>query len=46
MTWFARRTGATLVAEGVESLAEVDVLRDLGVPLGQGFHLGRPAVLA
>lgn len=45
LTWFARRTGATLVAEGVETEAEVDVLRDLGVPLGQGFHLGRPAVL-
>jgi EAL domain-containing protein (putative c-di-GMP-specific phosphodiesterase class I) len=45
MVFFARRTGATLVAEGVETLAEVDVLRDLGVPLGQGFHLGRPAGL-
>ncbi len=46
MTWFARRTGATLVAEGVETGEELDVLRDLGVPLGQGFHLGVPAALA
>lgn len=46
LTWFAQRTGATLVAEGVETQDQVVVLRDLGVPLGQGFHLGRPAVLA
>lgn len=46
MTFFARRTGATLVAEGVETPGEAEVLRDLGVPLGQGYHLGRPAVLA
>lgn len=46
LTWFARRTGATLVAEGVETQEQVVVLRELGVPLGQGFHLGRPAALA
>ncbi len=46
MTFFAGRTGAVLVAEGVETEDELDVLRSLGVPLGQGFHLGRPAVLA
>ncbi|MFC3688658.1 EAL domain-containing protein [Aquipuribacter hungaricus] len=45
LTWFARRTGATLVAEGVETSAEVEVLRQLGVPLGQGYHLGMPALL-
>lgn len=42
LTWFTRRTGATLVAEGVEDVAQVVVLRDLGVTAGQGYHLGRP----
>jgi diguanylate cyclase (GGDEF)-like protein len=39
---FAQRTGATLIAEGIETAAELDCLRSLGVPLGQGFHLGYP----
>lgn len=34
--------GAQLVAEGLESEAEFAVVRDLGVPLGQGYLLGRP----
>ena len=33
-----------MVAEGVETVAEADVLRSLGVDLGQGWHFGRPAV--
>jgi EAL domain-containing protein (putative c-di-GMP-specific phosphodiesterase class I) len=32
-----------IIAEGVESAAEVTALRALGVPYAQGFHLGRPA---
>lgn len=39
---FTSRTGATLIAEGVETLGELDVLRRLRVPLAQGFLLGRP----
>jgi EAL domain-containing protein (putative c-di-GMP-specific phosphodiesterase class I) len=35
--------GSTVVAEGIEETAELAVLRDLGVPCGQGFLLGRPA---
>lgn len=35
--------GATLVAEGVETADELRLLRDLGIPLGQGWFLGRPA---
>lgn len=31
-----------LVAEGIERQGELDALVDLGVPLGQGWHLGRP----
>ena len=39
---FADQTGAQLIAEGIETTSERDVLDDLGVPLGQGFLLGRP----
>lgn len=39
---FARHTGAGLIAEGIETAAELDVLRDLSVDLGQGFYFGRP----
>jgi EAL domain-containing protein (putative c-di-GMP-specific phosphodiesterase class I) len=42
---FADGIGATVVAEGIEHAAALDALRRLGVPLGQGFHLGRPAGL-
>jgi diguanylate cyclase (GGDEF)-like protein len=40
---FARRIGATVCAEGIESLDELAVLGDLDVQWGQGFVLGRPA---
>lgn len=39
---FATDVGALMVAEGVERLAELEALVDLGVPLAQGFLLGRP----
>ena len=39
---FASRTGAALIAEGVETVSELDALRGLHVPLAQGFLLGRP----
>lgn len=38
--------GVKVVAEWVESRAVADYLRDLGVDLLQGFHIGRPARLA
>ncbi|MGY1825609.1 sensor domain-containing phosphodiesterase [Blastococcus sp. SYSU DS0541] len=41
---FARGLHAGVVAEGVETAAEADVLRSLGVDYGQGWHFGRPAV--
>jgi PAS domain S-box-containing protein len=44
MVYFAGQTGATLIAEGVETEAEAHALATLGVPLGQGYHLGRPAL--
>jgi EAL domain-containing protein (putative c-di-GMP-specific phosphodiesterase class I) len=39
----ARELGIVLVAEGIETEGELRVARELGVPLGQGFLLGRPA---
>jgi EAL domain-containing protein (putative c-di-GMP-specific phosphodiesterase class I) len=39
---FAFDIGADVVAEGIETQAEVDALRDLGVPYGQGYFLARP----
>ncbi len=35
--------GNSLVAEGIETEAELAVLRDLGITYGQGYFLGRPA---
>lgn len=42
---YAREIGAKLVAEGVETDEELGTLRQLGVPLAQGFLLGRPGPL-
>jgi diguanylate cyclase (GGDEF)-like protein len=39
---FARRVGATVCAEGIESLEDTEALANLDVPWGQGFVLGRP----
>jgi EAL domain-containing protein (putative c-di-GMP-specific phosphodiesterase class I) len=41
---FADRSGAVLLAEGVERQGELDELARLGVPLVQGFLLGRPTL--
>lgn len=42
---FAREIGAEIVAEGIETEAELDALTALGVGLGQGYYLARPAPL-
>lgn len=39
----ARAFGLATVAEGVEDEATLGLLRELGVDLAQGYHLGRPA---
>lgn len=39
---FAAKTGSVLVAEGVETDGELDMLASLGVPSAQGYLLGRP----
>jgi EAL domain-containing protein (putative c-di-GMP-specific phosphodiesterase class I) len=38
----AERTGATVVAEGIETPAQAQYARALGATLGQGFLFGRP----
>jgi diguanylate cyclase (GGDEF)-like protein len=40
---FARRVGADVCTEGIETLEELTTLIDLGVGYGQGYLLGRPA---
>lgn len=42
MRHFAVTTGCGLIAEGIETEAELIALRTLGVSLGQGYYLGRP----
>ena len=38
----ADRWGALVVAEGIETPAQLDVVRSLGIGAGQGYLLGRP----
>jgi diguanylate cyclase (GGDEF)-like protein len=42
LSGYAAQTGGYLVAEGVETAAELATLTELGVPLVQGFYLSRP----
>jgi EAL domain-containing protein (putative c-di-GMP-specific phosphodiesterase class I) len=42
---FADETGAQIVAEGIETEGELDVLRSLGIRYGQGFYLQPPSPL-
>ncbi|MDP9326104.1 MAG: EAL domain-containing protein, partial [Candidatus Dormibacteraeota bacterium] len=41
---FAQSAGATVIAEGIESQADLDRMMELGAELGQGFLLGHPTV--
>jgi EAL domain-containing protein (putative c-di-GMP-specific phosphodiesterase class I) len=42
---FSMETGSVLIAEGVESAEELNVLRDLGIDFVQGYHLAHPMEL-
>ncbi|HEX9891580.1 MAG TPA: EAL domain-containing protein, partial [Actinomycetota bacterium] len=42
---FTTEIGADIIAEGIETAAELEALRSLGVGFGQGFFLGRPGRL-
>lgn len=46
LSHFARTTGCDLVAEGIEVEEERQALSDLDVHFGQGYLLGRPAVVS
>lgn len=46
LIFFSRETGALMVAEGIETEGEYQMLKLLGVFGGQGYHLGRPGDLA
>ncbi|MEO9079500.1 MAG: EAL domain-containing protein, partial [Rhodanobacter sp.] len=39
----ARALNIQVIAEGIETPAQLDVLKDMGCELGQGYLLGRPA---
>lgn len=39
---FGKQTGCSLVAEGIETAAQLAALRAIGVHAGQGYYLGRP----
>ncbi len=43
---FASDIGAEIIAEGIETPAQLQALRALGVAYGQGFYLARPAPLS
>jgi EAL domain-containing protein (putative c-di-GMP-specific phosphodiesterase class I) len=39
---FSSDTGASIIAEGIETAAEFVALQEIGIPYGQGYYLGRP----
>ena len=43
---FAQGTSASIIAEGIETEGEFKPLRNLCIPYGQGYYLGRPGLLA
>ena len=43
---FAEEVGATIIAEGIEEIGELEVLQELRVPWGQGFYLAAPGPLS
>jgi diguanylate cyclase (GGDEF)-like protein len=42
----AASLGLGVVAEGIETRAQMESLKEMGCGFGQGYHLGRPAALA
>ncbi len=41
---FAKRIGATLIAEGIETREEFETLKSLGIELGQGYYVAKPGL--
>ncbi len=46
MCGMARAVGAEVIAEQVETEAQAALMREMGIPLGQGWLLGHPGALA
>lgn len=46
MVFYARETGAQVVAEGIETAAELATLKLIGADKGQGYFLGKPGPLS
>lgn len=46
MVFYARETGARVVAEGIETASELMTLKLLGADRGQGYLLGKPGTIA
>jgi EAL domain-containing protein (putative c-di-GMP-specific phosphodiesterase class I) len=42
---FAAATNAQVIAEGIETVGELDVIRRLGIAYGQGYFLGHPGTV-
>ena len=42
---FAAATNAQVIAEGIETVGELDVIRRLGIAFGQGYFLGHPGTV-
>jgi EAL domain-containing protein (putative c-di-GMP-specific phosphodiesterase class I) len=38
-----RAMGAQVIAEGIEKVEELEILREIGIELGQGFLFGKPS---
>ena len=38
----AEQSGTIVIAEGIETQAELLLIRDLGIACGQGYHIARP----
>lgn len=45
LTTMSEDIGFTIVAEGIETAAQLNLLNATGVRLGQGFHISRPIAL-
>ncbi|WP_273850535.1 EAL domain-containing protein [Guptibacillus spartinae] len=43
MVSLSNEEGITLLAEGIERKEEVDLCRDIGISLGQGYYFGKPS---
>lgn len=39
----ARKSGSQVIAEGIETEAELAIVRDLGIAFGQGYFIARPS---